>query len=154
MRNLEKALRILEFDKIREMLASLAQTQGAKKRALSLTPSSNSLTVERRQELTNNAKEMAEAKGSPSFNSIPDILDTVEKAQKNSILSPREILDVAISLQTARTRELQPASGTFLNKELKNKKIPTVVVGIFIYSVIKRQRQANALQEDQRRRRE
>ena len=36
MRNLEKALRILEFDKIREMLASLAQTQGAKKRALSL----------------------------------------------------------------------------------------------------------------------
>ncbi|MBQ8545847.1 MAG: endonuclease MutS2 [Clostridia bacterium] len=103
MRNLEKSLRILEFDKIREMLASLALTQGAKKRALSLTPSSNSLTVARRQELTQNAKEMAEVKGAPSFNSIPEILDTVEKAEKNSILSPREILDIAICLQTTRT---------------------------------------------------
>ena len=102
MLNLEKSIRILEFDKIKEKLASLALTQGAKKRALSLTPTSNSITVKRRQALTNDAKAMSEIKGAPSFNSIPEILDTVEKAQKNSILSPREILDVAISLQTAR----------------------------------------------------
>ncbi len=46
---------------------------------------------------------MAGIKGAPSFNSIPEILDIVEKAEKNSILSPREILDVGISLQTARS---------------------------------------------------
>ena len=102
MLNLEKSIRILEFDKIKDMLSSIAQTQGAKKRALSLTPTSNSLTVKRRQELTKNAKEMAGIKGAPSFNGIPPILDTVEKAEKNSILSPREILDIAICLQTAR----------------------------------------------------
>ena len=39
MLNLEKSVRILEFDKIREMLASLASTKGAKVRAHSLTPS-------------------------------------------------------------------------------------------------------------------
>ena len=102
MLNLDKAVRILEFEKIKATLAELALTEGAKKRALALLPSSNEHTVKRRQELTANAKEMAGLKGAPSFNSIPDVLDTIEKAEKNSILSPREILDVGISLQTAR----------------------------------------------------
>ena len=85
------------------MLSSLASTAGAKTRARSLTPSSNLITVKRRQELTKNAKEMAGIKGTPSFNNMPEILDSVEKAEKNSILSPREILDVGISLTTARS---------------------------------------------------
>ena len=102
MLNLEKSVRILEFDKIKNMLSSYAQTEGARKRALSLTPSSNSEAVLRRQELTENAKTMSGVKGAPSFNSIPEILDTVEKAEKNSILSPREILDVASVLHTSR----------------------------------------------------
>lgn len=102
MLNLEKSVRILEFDKILYMLSSYAQTEGAKKRALSLTPSANVQTVLRRQELTDNAKAMSGIKGAPSFNSIPEILDTVEKAEKNSILSPREILDVATVLHTSR----------------------------------------------------
>ena len=102
MLNLEKSVRILEFDKILNMLSSYAQTEGARKRALSLTPTSNKDTVLRRQELTDNAKSMSGIKGAPSFNSIPEILDTVEKAEKNSILSPREILDVASVLHTSR----------------------------------------------------
>lgn len=103
MLNLEKSIRILEFDKILNMLSSYAQTEGAKKRALSLTPSANEDTVIRRQELTDNAKTMSGIKGAPSFNSLPEILDTVEKAEKNSILSPREILDVASVLRTSRS---------------------------------------------------
>ena len=63
MLNLDKSIRILEFDKIRDMLAALASTKGAKNRARSLTPSSNSIVVKRRQELTKNAKEMAGIKG-------------------------------------------------------------------------------------------
>ena len=102
MLNLEKSVRILEFDKILNMLSSYAQTEGAKKRALSLAPSANKDSVLRRQELTENAKTMAGIKGAPSFNNIPEILDTVEKAEKNSILSPREILDVASVLHTSR----------------------------------------------------
>ena len=103
MFNLDKSIRILEFDKILNMLSSFAQTEGAKKRALMLLPSSNPDTVERRQELTDNAKTMSGIKGAPSFNSIPEILDVVEKAEKNSILSPREILDVASVLRTSRS---------------------------------------------------
>ena len=103
MLNLKKSVRILEFDKILYMLSSYAQTEGAKKRARSLLPSANKDTVLRRQELTDNAKAMSGIKGAPSFNSIPEILDTVEKAEKNSILSPREILDVASVLRTSRS---------------------------------------------------
>lgn len=103
MRNLDKAMRILEFDKIKSMLASYAMTVGAKRRALSLTPTSNQIQVLRRQELTQNAKDIASIKGAPSFNNFPEILDSVEKAEKNSILSPREILDIGSSLHTTRS---------------------------------------------------
>ncbi|MBQ4511033.1 MAG: endonuclease MutS2 [Clostridia bacterium] len=102
MLNINRAVRILELDKILEMLSSVASTEGAKKRALSLLPTSNIEAVKRRQALTNDAKQMAGIKGAPSFNNVPEILDTVEKAEKNSILSPREILDVASVLQVSR----------------------------------------------------
>ncbi|MBO5375143.1 MAG: endonuclease MutS2 [Clostridia bacterium] len=102
MLNLEKSIRILEFDKILNMLASLAQTEGAKKRALALLPSSNYDTVKRRQKYTSDAKKMAGIKGAPSFGTMPEILDSIEKAEKNSILSPREILNVASVLHTTR----------------------------------------------------
>ena len=69
------------------MLSSVAMTDGAKKRALSLLPSSNIETVKRRQQLTEDAKVMSGTKGAPSFNNVPEILDTVQKAEKNSILS-------------------------------------------------------------------
>ena len=59
MRNFEKSSRILEFDKILNMLASVAFTEGAKKRAISLQPSSNVDTVKKRQEFTSNAKKCA-----------------------------------------------------------------------------------------------
>ena len=102
MHNLDKSIRVLEFDKILNMLASVAPTEGAKKRALSLTPTSNRDSVIRRQGFTADAKMMSAIKGAPSFGNMPDILDSVEKAEKNSVLSPREILDVASVLRTAR----------------------------------------------------
>lgn len=102
MLNLDKSIRILEFDKILNMLVSVSPTVGAKKRASALLPSSNPDTVKRRQELTANAKKMAGIKGAPSFGGMPEILDAIEKAEKNSILSPREILDVASVLQSTR----------------------------------------------------
>ena len=103
MNNFEKSIRILEFDKILGLLASVALTEGAKKRALSLHPTSNIDSVRRRQGFTSDAKKMCEIKGAPSFGNMPDILDSVEKAEKNYVLSPREILDVASVLHTSRS---------------------------------------------------
>lgn len=102
MLNLNKSIKTLEFDKILNMLSALALTPGAKKKALCLLPSSNIILVKKRQEYTKNAKHMTEIKGAPSFGTMPEILDSVEKAEKNSILSPREILDIASVLRTTR----------------------------------------------------
>lgn len=102
MLNLDKSIRILEFDKIRIMLSAMAQTEGAKNRALTLLPSSNFSTIKKRQALTSDAKYMSSVKGAPSFGGMPEILEIVDKAEKQSILSPREILDVASSLSIAR----------------------------------------------------
>lgn len=103
MTNSKKSIKILEFDKILDLLASLCSTAGAKKRALALTPSSNTETVKKRLARTSDAKHMADIKGSPSFSGTPDILDAIERAEKNSVLSPREILDVASVLRTSRS---------------------------------------------------
>jgi len=103
MHNFDKSIKILEFDKILNMLASVALTEGAKKKAFALQPTSNIDGVRRRQGFTADAKKMAEIKGAPSFGNMPDILDYVEKAEKNYVLSPREILDVASVLHTVRS---------------------------------------------------
>ena len=103
MQNLEKAIKILEFDKVLNMLASVSATEGAKKRALTLVPSSDYEVIMKRQTLTDDAKGMSEVKGAPSFGTMPDILNSVEKAEKNSVLSPREILDVASVLRSTRS---------------------------------------------------
>ncbi|MBQ7760764.1 MAG: endonuclease MutS2 [Clostridia bacterium] len=102
MLNLDKAIRILEFDKIRLLLSSIAMTEGARKKSLVLLPSSNELTVKKRQALTSDAKHISSLKGAPSFNNMPEILEIVDKAEKGSILSPREILDIASSLTVSR----------------------------------------------------
>ncbi|MBQ9703479.1 MAG: endonuclease MutS2 [Clostridia bacterium] len=103
MLNFDKSISVLEFDKVLEMLAAVAPTEGAKKRALALQPTSNKESVVRRQTFTADAKYMVGIKGAPSFGNMPDILDSVEKAEKNSVLSPREILDVASVLHTTRS---------------------------------------------------
>jgi len=98
----EKALNVLEFVKIREMLANNCSTQGAKELALSLTPSSDIVEVRRRQEKTEDAKRLSGQKGSPSFGNVKDIRGATERAVKGAVLSQRELLDCAEVLRTAR----------------------------------------------------
>lgn len=98
----EKTLKVLEFDKIREMLAVHCATQGAKEAALSLTPSSDIVDVRRSQEKTEDAKRLAGQKGNPSFGNIKDVRSSCERADKGAVLSQRELLDCAEVLRTSR----------------------------------------------------
>ncbi len=98
----EKALNVLEFVKIREMLADKCSTQGAKELALSLIPSSDIVEVRRKQEKTEDAKRLSGQKGSPSFGNVKDIRSACERADKGAVLSQRELLDCAEVLRTSR----------------------------------------------------
>ena len=98
----EKNIYTLEFNKIRELLASKAQTDGAKEMALSLMPSDDEDVVRLNQRRTADAKRLAGQKGNPSFGSIRDVSSALERADKGATLSTRELLDCANVLRTSR----------------------------------------------------
>lgn len=97
-----RSLISLEFDKIKEMLALHAQTEGAKNTAMTLLPSEDTDIVIMRQKKTTDARRLCENKGMPSFGGIRDIGEACERADKGATLNPRELLDVALVLRTAR----------------------------------------------------
>ena len=99
----EKTLRTLEFDKIRQMLASSALTDGAKALAMSLTPTSDRDEVLLRLRKTTDAKRLMNVKGMPPFGDVKDVEDICERAQKGAVLTPRELLDAANVLRTSRS---------------------------------------------------
>ncbi len=99
----EKTIRTLEFDKICVMLESLCETEGAKVMARGLRPTEDTYTVLRRLRRTTDARRLADVKGAPSFGRIRDVAAACERAGKGAVLSPRELLDCANVLRTARS---------------------------------------------------
>ena len=92
----------LEFNKIIEMLAECAATEGAKARARSLTPSDDYDTIIRRQIQTSDAKRLINAKGYPSFYAGEGVVASAERAYKGAVLSPSELKEIAALLHSAR----------------------------------------------------
>ncbi len=92
----------LEFDKITEMLAECAATEGARARARTLMPSDDYDVVVARQLRTDDAKRLVNAKGYPPFSAPESVCPAAERAYKGATLSPRELLDIASLLRCAR----------------------------------------------------
>ena len=97
-----KTLATLEYDKITAMLAECASTEGARARALSLSPSCDFDTVLERQTKTEDAKRLINAKGYPSFSASERVVSSSERAYKGAVLSPMELLEIAALLRSAR----------------------------------------------------
>ncbi len=98
----DKSLTTLEFDKVTDMLSDCAVTDGSRQLAKSLLPSSDPVVVLRRQRRTTDAKALLGKKGMPPFGGVADIGDTVERARKDAVLTPRELLSCANVLRTSR----------------------------------------------------
>lgn len=98
----QKTLTTLEYDKIVEMLAECAATEGAKARALSLSPSSDIDEINRRQDYVFDAKRLINTKGYPFFSALLSVPAAAERAYKGAILSARELLDIASLLRSSR----------------------------------------------------
>ena len=98
----EKTLKILEFDRIRDMLADCALTDGAKKAALMLMPSDDADNILRRQRHTSDARALLDIKGLPPFGDVHDVGDICERAEKGAALSARELLISAALLRSSR----------------------------------------------------
>ncbi|MBE6599826.1 MAG: endonuclease MutS2 [Ruminococcaceae bacterium] len=98
----EKTLKTLEFDKIRELLAECALTEGARGLCRALLPTDREEEIILRQSHTQDAAKLIGIKGTPSFGEIIDISDACERAVKGATLTPRELLDVADNLRVCR----------------------------------------------------
>ncbi|MBE6690268.1 MAG: endonuclease MutS2 [Ruminococcaceae bacterium] len=97
-----KTRKKLEYDEILRMLAALAPTAGAAERALALLPDDDSDVVRARLARTGDACRLLADKGMPSFGSVVDVTDAVERSGKGATLSARDLLDVGNILRTAR----------------------------------------------------
>ena len=102
MKITEKTLRTLEFDRVREMLADCALTEGARAQAMKLEPSDDADNILRRQRHTTDARSLMDIKGMPPFGDAYDVGDICERAEKGAVLNPRELLNVASLLRSAR----------------------------------------------------
>jgi DNA mismatch repair protein MutS2 len=102
IKNFDRAIATLEFDKIREMLATVCPTEGAKALARALRPSRTIGTVRRMLAETDAAKQLQTTKGMPPFGGVCDITSFVERADKGAVLPPAEILAIGRMLSSAR----------------------------------------------------
>ena len=98
----DKALHTLEFDKIIDLLVECAPTDGSKELAVSLKPTDDEEYITKLLAQTTAAKHLMSFKGMPSFGAIKDINPSLDRAVKSAVLTPRELLDIAAVLRTAR----------------------------------------------------
>ncbi|MBQ7172219.1 MAG: endonuclease MutS2 [Clostridia bacterium] len=97
-----RTLEVLEYAKIKAMLAEHAPTAGGAEAALALLPSDDYEIAVRRQQRTTDAKKLCDVKGTPPFCGVKDIYDSVGRAQKSAVLSPAELIEIGRVLSAAR----------------------------------------------------
>jgi len=114
-----RELRVLEFTKIREQLASFCVTPMGAELCLQLTPSRDFSEVSRALEETEEATVLIAYMGGQPLVWFNDVRDSLALAEKGATLSPKALLDVAGCLRAAR------AARTALVKEREDTPILT-----------------------------
>ena len=102
MADFQRAQATLEFDKIKNMLAECALTEGAKEAALALEIEDDVFRVRKLQLQTTDAKRLDALKGKPPFGNLRDVTPSLDRAEKGAALSARELLDIAAVFTSAR----------------------------------------------------
>ncbi len=102
MPNYDKAIKTLEFNKIREMLREFCVTQGSRELAMHLFPASDVFAVRRKLLSTTDAKRLIDEKGMPPFGDLKDITPSLERCEKGASLNTVELLRIADVLCSAR----------------------------------------------------
>ena len=98
----ERNLRVLEFPKIREMMAVLATTDHGRDRCRTLVPSSDPNEVRRMQQETEEASTVLAYNGSNPMAWFTDVRDYLKLAHVGSTLSQKALLAIADVLKASR----------------------------------------------------
>ena len=92
-------LELLEFDKIRTLVAARAACSLGKERALAMEPSSDPSEIHQRQAMTNEMTEALVSGLSPPFGGLHDIRRQVRRAQIDATLTAEELAAVVETLR-------------------------------------------------------
>ncbi|MDP4143913.1 MAG: endonuclease MutS2 [Bacillota bacterium] len=98
----EKALKVLEYFKIKEKLKHFTQTSAAKEIIDDLVPYSNIYEVKEHLEETKEALLLLTKKGAPPFEGAYDVREAISRAGKGSSLMAIQLLRIANILSCAR----------------------------------------------------
>jgi len=121
----KKALSVLEFDKIKSMLAARAVSAAGKERALSLSPSHELEEINTTQRETSEAATMIIKKGSLPLGGVSDVAPGIKRAAMDGALSITELMRLGDFLYVCRkARNYAKAENKGENIEL----FPTIAV--------------------------
>ncbi|GAB6170386.1 endonuclease MutS2 [Clostridium carnis] len=98
----EKALRVLEFDKVKEKLKFFAVTSSGKELVENLEPYKTLFEVKNKLQESNEALDLLIRKGAPPFEGLFDVRESVERAKKGGVLSPGQLLRIGGMLRCTR----------------------------------------------------
>ncbi|MCP3741284.1 endonuclease MutS2 [Rossellomorea sp. BNER] len=98
----EKALRTLEFDKIKEQLHQYTASSLGKTRVDELTPSSSLGEIIEMQNETDEAAKVLRLKGHTPLAGIHNIRPHIKRAEIGGILSPMEFVQIASTIHASR----------------------------------------------------
>ena len=98
----ERALRVLEFVKIRQLLSAFALTDGGRKLCEELQPCDKIDEARRQLDLTDEATVIMAYNGGNPLSGFEDMGDALSLAEKGAVLSARMILNVASCLRASR----------------------------------------------------
>ena len=103
----ERALRVLEFTKILEMLEACAVTDDGKAACMALRPENELKAVNRAQAETEEAVVLLNRLGGSPLTSFSNVNEAISLAEKGAVLSPGRLLQVAEVLRAARNVRAQ-----------------------------------------------
>jgi DNA mismatch repair protein MutS2 len=96
-------IRVLEYDKILQRLATFCAFKGGAELASSLLPSDDLRTINDWMEQTGEACRLLDQKTDIYFGGVYDLRALVAKSERGSILIPTELVEVRTTLMRART---------------------------------------------------
>ena len=99
----DKSLVKLELDRVLEMLADRAGSDGAKEICRALRPIADLEEVQVLLDQTSAACDLSTRKGYPAFSGTRDVSASLERAQRGGSLSPKELLSIGGVLRCARS---------------------------------------------------
>ena len=98
----EKVLHVLEYDKIIAMLCEECCSRLTRTEALNLKPMTEARLIRDELDATDEAVAVLLKKGAPPLGNFYDISGLVHLAAKDGSLTPKELLEIAYNLQSAR----------------------------------------------------